>query len=361
MTRPTTKISQPVTLTAAGDANSKTRTGDNPISVEVTRGTMVESRHRASLAVVDANGGVMLSSGAYERMIYGRSAIKPLQAIPLVESGAAEAYGLSPAEIALACASHQGEARHVETVLAWLPRIACELSDLECGAHLPYGEAAMIALLRSGGEATAAHNNCSGKHTGFLTLARHLGVETRGYVKYEHPVQQRILGVLESMCGLDLSDTPRGIDGCGIPVIGIPLGNIALGMARMADPSSQPEARQAACRTILAAMAAEPFMVAGSNRFCTRLMEATNGRALVKTGAEGVYCGAVPELGLGFALKVDDGATRAAEVITGRILRKLGILSAAQAESFATLLEPPLFNRAGATVGQIRAAADLPF
>lgn len=334
---------------------------DSPISIEVTRGSMVESRHRASIAVVDPEGGVAFSSGAFERVVYGRSAIKPLQAIPLVESGAAEAFDLSPAEISIACASHDGEAGHVETVLAWLPRIGCQVADLECGAHLPYNEAAMIALLKSGGEPTAAHNNCSGKHTGFLTLAKHLGVETKGYIKYEHPVQQRILGVLESMCGLDLSAAPRGIDGCGIPVIGIPLGNIALGMARMADPASQPKARQAACKTILDAMAAEPFMVAGSTRFCTRIMEATGGRAVVKTGAEGVYCGAIPELGLGFALKIDDGATRAAEVVTGRVLRKLGILSDAQAERFADLIEPPLFNRAGTAIGRVRPAENLPF
>lgn len=334
---------------------------DSPIAVEVTRGAMVESRHRVSIAVVDADGRVVHSSGAFERVVYGRSAIKPLQAIPLIESGAAAAFNLSAAEVAIACASHDGEARHVETVQAWLPRIGCEVSDLECGAHLPYHQASMIALLRSGGEATAAYNNCSGKHTGFLTLAKHMGVETSGYIKYEHPVQQRILGLLESMCGLDLGDAPRGIDGCGIPVIGIPLGNIALGMARMADPSSQPEARQAACKRILDAMAAEPFMVAGSTRFCTRIMEATGGRALVKTGAEGVYCGAIPELGLGFALKVDDGATRAAEVATGQILRKLGIISDTHATSLAELIEPPLFNRAGTKVGQVRAAKDMPF
>ncbi|WP_282604924.1 asparaginase [Pelagibius sp. Alg239-R121] len=334
---------------------------DSPILVEVTRGSMVESRHRASLAVVDSEGGVVFSSGAFERVVYGRSAVKPLQAIPLVESGAAEAFNLSDAEISIACASHDGEDRHLETVRAWLPRIGCSVSDLECGAHLPYHEASMIALLRSGGEPTAAHNNCSGKHTGFLTLAKHLDVDTKGYIKYEHPVQQRILGVLESMCGLELGDAPRGIDGCGIPVIGIPLGNIALGMARMADPSGQSEARQAACKKILGAMAAEPVMVAGSTRFCTRIMESTSGRALVKTGAEGVYCGAIPELGLGFALKVDDGATRAAEVVTGQILRKLGILSDAQAKSFAELIEPPLFNRVGKTIGQVRAAEKMPF
>ena len=340
-------------------ANKGTASGgaSNPVLVEVTRGNMVESRHRAAFAVVDAAGRVVMSAGDYEAPVYGRSAIKPLQALPLIESGAADAFGLSDAEIALACASHNGEARHVESVSSWLTRIDCTARDLECGAHLPYDEAATLALLRGGGEASTLHNNCSGKHTGFLCFARHKGLPTKGYIRYEHPVQQRILGVLESMTGLDLSGVPRGIDGCGIPVIAIPLGNTALAMARMADPSDQPEARQAACARILKAMAAEPFMVAGSGRYCTRAMEMLAGRAVIKTGAEGVYCGAVPGEGLGFAIKADDGAARAAETVVGQILKRLGVIKDGEAE----LLVQTLRNRAGTEVGQVRAAESLPF
>ncbi len=329
----------------------------NPVLVEVTRGTMVESRHRASLAVTDATGKVILRAGDFEAPIYGRSAIKPLQALPLIETGAAEAFGLSDAEIALACASHSGEPRHVEAVAAWLKRIGCTPVDLECGAHLPYSEAAMIALLRDGADPDTRHNNCSGKHTGFLTFARHLGLPTKGYIRYEHPVQQRILGVLEAMTGLDLSDAPRGIDGCGIPVIAIPLGNLALAMARLVDSRDQPEARQTACARVVKAMAAEPFMVAGSDRYCTRAMQILRGRAVLKTGAEGVYCGAVPEAGLGFAIKADDGAGRAAEVVVGQVLKRLGVIGAAEAE----LLAQPIQNRVGLEVGQVRAPEPAPF
>ena len=329
----------------------------NPQLIDVTRGAMVESRHRAAFAVADTDGRIVLSGGDIEQAVYARSAIKPLQALPLIESGAADAYALGNAEIALACASHSGEPRHVQTVLGWLKRIECTVGDLECGSHLPKDDTAMLALLHSRQDATAAHNNCSGKHTGFLTLARHTGAATKGYIAYSHAVQQRILGVLETMTGLDLGAAPRGIDGCGIPVIGMPLGNLALAFARLTDPRDQPEARQAACERVCAAMTAEPFMVAGSGLYCTRVITATGGDALIKTGAEGVYCGALPKLGLGIALKMDDGAGRAAEVLMGQILRRFGVLN----DSHAELLIQPVTNAAGAQVGEIRAAADFPF
>ena len=333
----------------------------NPLLVEVTRGTQVESRHRASVAVVDTAGALVLSAGDTERPVYARSAIKSLQAIAVVESGAADAFELSPPELALTCASHSGEPRHVEAVTAWLQRLGLSAADLECGPQLPGYEPALIALLAGGGQATAAHNNCSGKHSGFLTLARHLGVPTRGYVNYEHPVQQRILGVMEGLTGLDLGAAPRGIDGCGIPVIGVPLGNLALAMARLGAPDDQPEARQAACARLRRAVAAHPFMVAGTGRFDTRVMELTGEKAFIKTGAEGVYCAAFPELGLGVAIKVDDGAGRAAEILMARLLARFEILGEAQAARLGGLFTAPVLNRAGRSVGEIRPAAQIPF
>ncbi len=333
----------------------------NPVLVEATRGGMVESRHRAAVAVVDIEGRVILQAGEIEASVYPRSAIKPLQALALVESGAAEAFGLGAAELALACASHNGEPRHAETVGAWLARIGCSAEDLECGAHLPYHQESLEALLRGGAAPSALHNNCSGKHAGFLSVARHLGHPTEGYIRYDHPVQQQVLGILETLTGLDLSEAPRGIDGCGIPVLGMPLGNLALAMARFAQPDDQPEARRAACLRLQQALAAEPFMIAGSGRFCSRVIEATKGRALVKTGAEGVFCGALPELGLGFALKVDDGAGRAAEVACGRVLRRLGVIGETETAALAAVFQPTLFNRAGRAVGELRTAADCPF
>jgi L-asparaginase II len=332
----------------------------NPLMVEVTRGPMVESRHRAAYAVVDVGGAVVSQAGDIERPVYPRSAIKPIQALALLETGAAEAYGLGDAEIALACASHGGEPRHVETVAAWLERIGCTPDDLACGAHLPNAETAMMDLIAGGETPTALHNNCSGKHAGFLSVARHLGYPTAGYIAFGHPVQQRVLGILESMTGCDLGDAPRGIDGCGIPTLGIPLGNLALAMARLADPADQPEPRQDAAARIRRAMAAEPFMVAGTGRFCTRIMERIGARAVIKIGAEGVYCGALTELGLGIALKVDDGAGRAAEVLMGQLLIRFGAIGAAEADALAEVLTPPLLNRAGLRVGELRPVPDGP-
>ena len=342
-------------------ATAHTSAADNPVLVEVTRGDMVESRHRGAVAALGIDGTVVLAAGDIERPVFARSAIKPLQALALLESGAAEQFQVTDAEIALACASHSGEPAHVEVAGAWLERIGCRVEDLECGSHLPSSRSAAEALLRAGGQATALHNNCSGKHTGFLAVARHLGHPTKGYIRIEHPVQQRVLGILETMTGLDLSDAPRGIDGCGIPVIGMSLGNIALAMARLVDPRDQPEPRQQACARVCRAMAAEPFMVAGTGRFCTQVIGATSGRALVKTGAEGVYCGALPGLGLGFALKIDDGAGRAAEVLAGRVLRRLGAVEDAEIAALASIFQPPVLNRAGRVVGEARTAADCPF
>jgi L-asparaginase II len=337
-----------------GPTQTPERVEDNPVLVEVTRGDMVESVHRGAYAVCDAGGRVLLSAGDVERPVYPRSAIKPLQALALVESGAAEAHAVSDAEVALACASHDGEPVHVEAVAHWLQRVGLSVDDLECGVHWPYHEASLRHLAAQGETPTAAHNNCSGKHAGFLTLARHLGVPAKGYVKAEHPVQQRILGILEMMCGLDLRDAPHGIDGCGIPQVGIPLGNLALAFARFAEPDDQPERRQAACARIRRAMAEHPVMVAGHERFCTRIMAAAKGKALVKTGAEGVFCGTVPELGLGFAVKIDDGATRASQVVCGGLLRRLQGLDEGAQAAVAELLHPPLRNRAGLQVGEVR-------
>ena len=332
----------------------------NPVLVEVTRGAMAESRHRGAVAIVDAHGRVELAAGDIEQPVYARSGIKPIQALPLIETGAADAFDLTDAEIALACASHNGEPRHVEIVTAWLKRIGLGVEALACGASLPATEAAQRALFEAGGAATAAYDNCSGKHTGFLTVARHLGHPREGYTRLDHPVQQRVLGVLEQMTGLDLSGAPLGLDGCGIPVIGVPLGNLALAMARLGDPHDQPDARQAACARIRAAMTAEPFLIAGTGRFCTRAIEALDGRALVKTGAEGVYCATVPEAGLGIAIKIDDGARRAAEAVMIRVLDRLDVIGEHARGLLLNLLEPAVRTRAGDVAGYIRIADDAP-
>lgn len=331
--------------------------GANPILVEVTRGPMVESRHRGSAVIVDVAGTVARRWGDHTAAVYPRSAIKPLQAIPLVESGAADAFGLGDAEIALACASHGGEKRHTETVAAWLGKIGLSAADLECGAHWPSHEDTARAMATAGETPCTLHNNCSGKHTGFLSTAVHLGEKPKGYVRFDHPVQQRILGTLEAMCGIGLGDAPRGIDGCAIPTVAVPLENLAYGMARFGAPDDLPPERAAACRRIAAAVAAEPFMVAGTGRYCTEVMRVTGRAVLLKTGAEGVFCAALPDYGLGVALKCDDGATRAAEVMMSAVLREVGVLTEAMEAALADRIAVPVTNRNGAHVGDVTAAA----
>jgi L-asparaginase II len=301
-----------------------------PLIVEVTRGEMVESRHRVAACV---RGGAAFDAGDTDALVYPRSAIKPIQATVLVESGAAAAFGVTDAELALACASHSGEERHVATVRAWLARIGLSENDLECGAHPVAGVA----------KPTAAHNNCSGKHAGFLTVARHLGAPTQGYIQPDHPVQRLVMEKVAATACAKLAGAPRGIDGCGIPVFGVKLAELAGAMARFAA------ATDAAATRVRAAMAKEPFLVAGSGRFTTKVIEATKGDVLIKEGAEGVYCGAIPACGIGIAVKAEDGAGRAASAAMAHALRRLGALDRA-----AEMLDPVLRNHAGREIGRVQ-------
>jgi L-asparaginase II len=328
----------------------------NPVLVDVIRGDMTESRHRGSIAICDAHGRVELAIGDIMSPVFPRSGIKPLQALALVETGAAKAFGLGHATIALACASHNGSVTHVDIVGNWLDKIGLTPDDLECGPSLPWTDEDKHALYETGLPPTTLHDNCSGKHTGFLTVCKHMDYPVQGYTRFEHPIQQRVLGILEQMSGMELFEAPKGIDGCGIPTIGIPLGNIALAMARLADPHDQPEERQAACRRIRGSMAAEPYLVAGKGRFCTRVIEALGQAALVKTGAEGVYCATLSDLKLGVALKIDDGSRRAAEAVMIRILQNLDIITDRAKGQLLNLLEPAIQSRAGKMIGLVRIA-----
>lgn len=346
---------------SADSPQSGTQTGaDDPVFVEVTRGKLAESRHRGIAAIVDASGKVLSHWGDHERPVYPRSAIKSLQAIALVESGAADAFDVSDEELALACASHGGEPGHTERVAAWLARIGCTADDLECGAHAPSYAPAAEALIRAGETPTSLHNNCSGKHTGFLATARHLGEPTEDYRLYSHPVQQRILGILEQMTGQDLGDAPWGLDGCSIPTIAVPVGALAMAMARLADPKDLPERRIDAALRIRKAWGGQPFFVAGTGRFDTVVMEATGGKVLIKTGAEGVYCACLPEFGLGIALKVEDGAGRASEVAMAALLNRVGALDDAARSTLADRIRPPVKSRRGFDAGVIRPAPGFP-
>ncbi len=319
----------------------------NPILVEVTRGSLVESIHRGSIAIADAEGTIRYALGDIQSPVYARSSLKPIQALVLIESGAAEAFGLSDKEVALACASHSGEPMHTARVSAWLKRIGCDESDLACGPQLPRYEPASEAMLRRGDKPTRLHNNCSGKHSGFLTVARHWDVPTAGYELIDHPVQQAVATSLRELSGVD--ELPWGVDGCAVPNFALPLGGFARALAKLAG------GRTPGAPRIIHAMTSYPELVGGTGRACTLLMRASAGRAAVKTGAEGVYAGILPERGLGIALKIDDGATRASETAIAAILDKLGVLGDGGREFLAA----PVLNTRGATVGERRPATAL--
>lgn len=332
---------------------------DNPVLAEVTRGGVVESRHRGAAIVTDADGAVVLALGDVERPVFPRSAVKALQALPLLESGAAERYGLTPAEIALAVASHSGEEAHAQTALGMLRKAGREAGCLECGAHWPMGEAAARALAKAGREPTALNNNCSGKHAGFVCLSCGLDEDPAGYVKPGHAVQQAVRRALEETTGAAHTSELSGTDGCSIPTYAVPLRALALGFARFGTGHGFGPQRAEAARRIREAVAANPFMVAGTGRFDTRFMEKFGVRAFIKTGAEGVYCGSLPELGYGIALKCDDGAGRAAEVAMAALIERLLPLDEDGKAGFAGFRESVLKNWNGIEVGRIRAAASL--
>jgi L-asparaginase II len=329
-----------------------------PVAIEVCRGGRVESRHRVALVVTDAAGAIQFAVGDPTAAVFPRSAVKPLQAIPLIECGAADAFHLDATELALACASHGGEPGHAETVTAWLARLGLGAQHLACGAHLPSHKATAAAMQAKSEVPSRAHNNCSGKHSGMLTTAVHLGEPVAGYELPDHPVQRRIREVLEAMAGERLPEPPA-VDGCGIPAWTVSLHGLARMAARFADPAGFAPARRAAVHRLAAAMRAEPWYVAGTGRLCTALMQAAPA-VLAKTGAEGVFWAALPELGLGLGLKVEDGATRAAEPALLAALAAIGALDEGAMATLADFASPTLRNHAGDAVGEIRVVAGWP-
>jgi L-asparaginase II len=337
----------------------------NPVLVQAWRGGVVESRHRGACAVLDADGKLLWCVGDIDTPVFPRSAVKLLQALPLVASGAADAWGLDDAALALACASHGGEPAHTLTALSMLQRAGLDEDALECGVHWPYFEPAARALAAAGRQPCALHNNCSGKHAGFLCLGAHLAGarEARGfvagYVRRGHPLMREVEHALQTATGWDLARAPCGTDGCSIPTHAIPLRQLALAFARAGSGVGLPPALAGAARRLRAAIAAHPFLVAGSERTDTQLMSALGERLCCKVGAEGMYCAALPELGLGLALKMDDGAARAAEVALAALVQALLPLDAAQAAAVAEWNPRRLSNWQGLEVGALRATDTL--
>lgn len=327
----------------------------NPVLVEVTRGGRVESAHRGAVAICDAQGNLLFALGDVATPVYPRSSLKPIQALPLLESGAADAFGLGAEEIALACASHSGEPMHTSRVAGWLKRLGLTEHDLACGPQPPRFEPLWEAMIRRGERPTRLHDNCSGKHAGFLTVARHWNIATAGYEHYEHPVQQAVAKILRELAGI-AGEVPWGIDGCAAPSFALPLAAFARTLAFFAAPGTVAPERADAMTRIVAAMIAHPELVAGTGRVCTALAHAGGRRVAVKTGAEGFYAGIVPGHGLAIALKIDDGAGRAAETAIAFLLDKLGLVDT---DAVRDIVRAPVLNTRDAVVGERRPATAL--
>lgn len=333
---------------------------EHPVLVEVLRGGVAESFHRGAVAVVDAAGGVLGEWGDIDVPVFPRSAVKVLQALPLIESGAAERFGLGDEALALACASHSGEPEHTMVAAAVLASLGLDHLALECGTHAPKHEPAANALAAAGLLPNALHNNCSGKHAGFVCLACHLAdgsdhkAAARSYIHREHPAMREVTAALAAATGFDLATAPQGVDGCSIPTFGIPLRHLALAFARVATGHGLRPGYARAAKRLREAVAKAPFMVGGTQRFDTEVMQAFGERVFCKIGAEGVYCAALPERGVGIALKIDDGQARAAQAVMAELIAQLVTADDAQSRLIDGLRDSVLTNWRGIEVGRVR-------
>lgn len=327
---------------------------ENPVTVEVTRGQLVESRHRGMAVVIDAEGAIVFSAGDVDSGVFPRSACKAMQALPLVESGAADAYGFGNRELALACASHSGEPEHVATAAAMLKAAGLDESVLECGAHWSSHQSVLIDQVRTLEKPTALHNNCSGKHSGFVCTCCHTGEDPRGYAGFDHPLQEAIRAIMTDLTGAVLSRDNCGTDGCSIPTYAVPLTGLARGFGKLVTGKGLEPLRAAAARRLINACMAEPLYVAGTKRFCTKLMQVAPGKIFAKTGAEGVFCALLPDKGLSFAVKAEDGATRAAEAMIAALLARHFDADSEERAALMKLAHHGMTNWNGLSVGTIR-------
>ncbi len=338
-----------------------------PVLIEVRRGAIVESRHRGAIVILEPDGRVISCLGDDGLTISTRSTIKPIQAIPLVASGAADQFQLTPRELAVACASHDGEPIHTDTVAGMLARAGLNESHLLCGAHRPYSEETARKLECEGRPFTQLHNNCSGKHAGMLMTALKLGHPIEDYISADHPIQREIIEIFTEIAELDEKPV-TAIDGCSAPTFGVSLRSLALAFARLAGPWQKISTEMAeAVKRIIAAMTMHPEMVGGTKAvFDTDLIRATRGRVIAKVGAESSYAIAVLPCqqfarGLGISLKIEDGTARARQPVVVEVLAQLGLLSD---EEMAALKEyhcPVVTNYQRLAVGEIRAVFDLGF
>jgi L-asparaginase II len=321
--------------------------------VNVTRGNLIESVHHGHIAVVDAKGNLLYYAGNPSEVVFARSSMKPIQTIPVVETGAAEHYEFSDADLSLCCASHNGEKMHTERALSILARAGLTETYLKCGTHPPRREERYIELIQKGTEIGPIYNNCSGKHAGMLVTAKHMNEQLENYYNLDHPVQQRLLSAVSEMTEYPKEKIEIGIDGCGVPVHGLPLERIAYGYARLANPEALPEKRREAVKQVTKAMVNAPEMVGGTERFCSDFMRVGEGRFIGKVGAEAVYTIGDLETGLGIAIKIEDGNSRAVYPVAVEVLKQLDLLTENQIEKLKNHYRPQLRNARKEVIGEL--------
>jgi L-asparaginase II len=326
---------------------------DSTKLVNVTRGNLIESSHKGHVAVVDAKGQLLYYAGDPNAKVFARSSMKPIQAIPIVETGAADHYEFSDADLSLCCASHNGEKMHTDRVVSILGRAEMEDTCLKCGTHIPRWQETYKELILEGKDVTPLYNNCSGKHSGMLATAKHMNEPIENYYDLQHPVQQRILAAVSEMTDYPKEEIEIGIDGCGVPVHGVPLERLAFGYAKMAKPDDLPETRRNAIKRITKAMVTSPEMVGGTDRFCTDFMRVGNGRFIGKAGAEGVYCIGDLETGIGIAVKIEDGNGRAVYPAAVEVLKQLNLITENQIEELSEHYRPKLRNARNEVIGEL--------
>ena len=323
--------------------------------VEIHRGPFVESQHMGHAVICDGSGGVVEAWGDPDAVVLPRSSAKMIQALPLVMSGAAEAFGIGPARLALACASHQGAPMHVRAVNAWLDELGLGDDDLICGTEASRDKDLRFQMIRDGDSPCRVHNNCSGKHSGFLTLTKHLGASS-DYVDPAHPVQKSVRDAFEEVTGA--TSPGFGIDGCSAPNFATSMLGMARAMAFFASAGQRSDTMSEAAQQLVGGMIAYPELVAGDTRACTHLMRAAKEPLALKTGAEGYFVAILPQRGWGISLKIVDGATRASNSAIAALLVRIGVLDAENPEVIR-LLNPPVKNWDGLVTGEIRPVAGL--
>lgn len=316
------------------------------------RGDLVDQVHMGHIVVADREGTVLWKLGDPQRPTFSRSSAKPIQAIPVVESGALERFGITQRELAVMCASHNGEPFHIEAVESILDKIGLDAGALRCGAEYPMYVPAEDALKRAGLPRSPLYCDCSGKHAGMLATARHLGEPLDCYERPEHPVQARVLSVFADVCGVPPGQVQLAVDGCGVPVHALPLRRLAQGYARLSQPDCFPAPRAAAVRRVTEAMTACPEMVAGSERICTQLMEAFGDRLFCKSGASAFYAVGLKGRGIGIAVKMEDGSSSMVPWAVLSVLTQLGVITPEEARSLPSFRDLNIYNNHHDVVGR---------